>query len=665
MKSLLFFIFILRVETLLFGQADTTSLPIDTVRIESTSRTFTPSLTIASKIVFKGELERNTPANLSDALSRIPGVSQLSNGNAISKPIVRGLGGSRILILYNNIRFGNQQWQDEHGLGLSQIGVGSVEIIKGPLSVVYGSESIAGVLRITDEDFISDGKSHRDLHLRFYSNTLGTLSDAGWKSNKGKTSWTIRAGADSHGDYKDGNNTRVINSRYTGIYVKSGIKWNGNRWSGNFRYHFVRNRFGFILPDINPQTTDKRYDRSFTGPNHEVYFNILSNENILALSNSVLRINLGIQSNQRMEDEGGGSVSLNMFLVSALSHVIWEKSLNTKWKLIASQQSSRERNVNWGKRILIPDANTTELNSAAVLRKTGERAIWEFGGSYLNKWINSSATGINSDGQILLKAFSIHRNARNFMVGCTWRASRWMSLKINASSGVRIPNLAELASNGLREGTYRYEVGSIQLKNEKSNNADLGMTFLFRRLKFETGLFYQIIQDFIYLQPTTDQVLGFQVFRYEQVRANLRGGEIESSLDLLGTQRLFLKSAFSMVLANQENGKPLPMIPPYRLNNAITWKIPLRNKINFTAEGSAFHWMAQKRVATNETSTPAYTLFNVNIGMEKQFERQSIQATLGSNNVLNKHYYDHLSIIRNYGIYNMGRNIVFSLAITY
>src|SRR5437870_5519050 len=94
------------------------------------------------------QINEKAPFNLSDALAKLPGISQITTGNSISKPVIRGLYGNRILVLLSGLRFDNQQFQDEHGLGLSQIGIDRVEVIRGPASLLYGTEAIGGVINV-------------------------------------------------------------------------------------------------------------------------------------------------------------------------------------------------------------------------------------------------------------------------------------------------------------------------------------------------------------------------------------------------------------------------------------------------------------------------------------------------------------------------------------
>src|SRR5215467_7419102 len=98
------------------------------------------------------KMRQSGALNVSDALAKLPGISQLTTGPAISKPVIRGLYGNRVLAVLSGLKFDNQQWQDEHGLGLNDVGIDRIEVIRGPASLLYGSEAIGGVLNIIEEE---------------------------------------------------------------------------------------------------------------------------------------------------------------------------------------------------------------------------------------------------------------------------------------------------------------------------------------------------------------------------------------------------------------------------------------------------------------------------------------------------------------------------------
>ncbi|MBA3705098.1 MAG: TonB-dependent receptor plug domain-containing protein, partial [Bacteroidetes bacterium] len=175
------------------------------VEVSSTINTYSNETALNMQNLPVSQMRQNGAFNISDGLSVIPGVCQMNTGVAISKPVIRGLYGNRIQTVLSGLRFDNQQWQDEHGLGITDIGIDRVEIIKGPASLLYGSEAVGGVINIIEEKIPEEGKIVGDLNTRFISNTYGNATDVGFKGNRNNKNWRIRAGYESNADYSDGN----------------------------------------------------------------------------------------------------------------------------------------------------------------------------------------------------------------------------------------------------------------------------------------------------------------------------------------------------------------------------------------------------------------------------------------------------------------------------
>lgn len=616
-------------------------------------------------------LESTGPVNLSDALAKIPGVSQMTTGIAISKPVVRGLYGSRVLVLLSGLRFDNQQWQDEHGLGLSQIGIDRVELIKGPASLLYGTEALGGVISIIERTPVYD-QDQFDFNTRFYSNTKGTLTDAGYTHRKQNRWWRLRGGYESHTDYKDGNGNTVTNSRNTGYYLKAGAGFDHKHWRMHNSYNFSYNQYGFIL-DSNKKALpqDGGNSRAMTGPHHNVLLNIFGSENSFYLNRSqadsnnvttgsVLKLNIGVQSNKRAEDEGGGEISLNMHLLTLPEQLRWEKNLRENMALVLCQQFTYTSNTNLGKRILVPDAQLHEENFSAFLHWSPLRTlIMEAGAGLNSKNIQTYRTGsLNAPGKEI-QPFQTSATTGNAMAGLCWQASSYLFFKVNAATGTRAPNLAELAAEGLHEGSYRYEIGNPQLKAEQNLNVDVNAGYTRGRFSASASGFYNRFFHYIFLAPTNEYYYGFQVYRYFQQHARLYGGELELRYRLSAC--FSMEESFGIVKGLTDNAGYLPFIAPARNVLHIRYEKKRRGKINYwyAAPGIEYNF-AQNHPALFETATPDYLLVHFSTGITATFGRQPVQLDLTCRNLLNKAYYDHLSRLKYYGLYNQGINIIFS-----
>ncbi|MCW3077301.1 MAG: TonB-dependent receptor, partial [Bacteroidetes bacterium] len=398
------------------------------------------------------EMRSSGAMNLSDGIAKMPGVSQLSTGSGISKPVIRGLYGNRIQTVLYGLRFDNQQWQDEHGLGLSDVGIDRVEIIKGPAALLYGSEAMGGVINIIEEKSAPINKINADFSTRVFSNTYGLATDAGVKGATEKFNWRLRAGMDSHADYSDGTDKRILNSRFGGYYGKAGCGFNRKHWINQTNYIYTQSNFGFIMDPVQlHDPPDDRLTRTFGRPHHTVNLNIISTQNTFFLSDSKLKLNAGWQNNNRQEQEGGNKVSLNMILNSYLGNLTWIKALG-KHELSMGSQGYFQTNKNVGSRTIIPDASLTESSVFSYLKLNFKELVFEGGLRFDYRSIQTFATGsINTDPfspGYKIKPFNKNYSSFNGSSGVSW-FGKYLNFKSNFSTGYRAANLAELSSNGL------------------------------------------------------------------------------------------------------------------------------------------------------------------------------------------------------------------------
>jgi iron complex outermembrane receptor protein len=651
------------------SQNDTTiQQKLKEVEVSSTVNTYSNETALNITSLDARAIRKKGSYNISDALSTVPGISQINTGVAISKPVIRGLYGNRTQTVFSGLRFDNQQFQDEHGLGIADIGIDRVEIIKGPASLLYGSEAVGGVINIIEEKMPDSGKVVGDFNTRFYSNTTGTSSDIGFKGNKNGKNWRIRAGYESSADYDNGSDTssrRVLNSRFDGYYLKASFGFLKKNWNCQNNFNSSRNDFGFIMADNYAiKKFDARQSRKLDGPHHTVYLNILSSANIFRLKNSILKLNLGGQSNIRLEDEGGGEISLNMHLSSLIYNLQWIKLFGKKTEMILSSQGILQRNTNYGKRTIVPDANISEDGlSLFINEQFAEWFILEggIGGNY--RHISTFETGIvnthfSDAPDSTLSTFSKGFPALNGMLGATINPGKHLNIKLCGSTGFRAGNLAELSSNGIHEGIYQYEIGDPNLKPEQNFNGELSFNITSEKFLLSAAAFENYFNNYIYLSPTTEEKYGIPVFRFRQSNAVLYGGE--AGVTLKPNKTLELGCSYSTVTGILEGGSYLPFIPADRIHSEL--KYTIRERVTLIAGND--YVMAQIHPADYETSTNPYCLFNAGISAVLGKSKE-ITCSVMCNNLTDVTYYDHLSRFKAYSIYNIGRNIIFNLQIPF
>ena len=607
--------------------------------------------------------------NLSDGIAKIPGVSQLTTGAGISKPVIRGLYGNRLQTVLYGLRFDNQQWQDEHGLGLSDVGVDRVEVIKGAASLLYGSEAMGGVINIIEEKSAPINSVKTDVSTRFFSNTFGNATDIGVKGAAQKINWRVRIGEDTHADYSDGNNKRVLNSRFGGYYAKAGFGFHLKNWISQNNYMHSKNNFGFLMDPIQLlDPPDDRLSRDFNRPHHTVNLNIFSSQNTLFLKKSKLKINLGYQNNNRQEQEGGNKISLNMLLNSAITNIVWTKLITDKIEFNIGTQDFYQTNTNLGSRTIIPDAKVVESSAFTYIKTTLKHVVIEGGLRYDYRSVQTYFTGnINTDPTspgVKILPFSKNYNALNAALGFSWFTKNHLNIKTNISSGYRSGNLAELSSNGLHEGTYRYEIGNIDLKIEQNLCADFMINYKSKLVNASASVYNNHFFNYIYLAPSDKEYIGFQIYNYEQQDATIQGLELLADIHPSQLSWFNWINSYSYVNGILSNGKYLPFIAAPKLNSDFKLSFK-RKKINeFSLKPGITYVFNQDRPGDFETKTSDYYLLNTAIGVTMNYPKNTIQLSISGNNLLNNAYYDHLSRFKYYGVYNIGRNVSFNFKIT-
>ncbi len=617
------------------------------------------------------EIQYSGATTMTEAMTHIAGVSQLSTGDGIAKPVIRGLHGNRILTVIEGFRFDNQQWQDEHGLGLSGMGLNSVEMLKGPASLLYGADALGGVLNLVDEKPAPIGTTVSDYNVRLDENTLGLNTDVGIKGSTDQYYWKLRLGGDSHADYLDGNNARVPNTRFNGLNLKTNFGVIRKKLVSNFNYHFSSYQFGVVEQNEGEKknTEEERFGREMEEAYHGVNYHLLTTQNTYFAGASKIKLDAGAHLNNRKEQEGPEEQALgnlDMQLNTYSGNLRYVSPSIFRSGLTAGIEATSQSNRNNGARVIVPNANTREISAYGYFRHELDRLIIEEGIRFNNYHIETVERGI-PDSTGYIPALDRSYSPVNGSVGFSYNLAEHLLFKGNFATGYRAPNLAELSSNGLHEGTLNYEIGDAGLKSEQNNEIDFGLHYHSVLVSIDASVFRNDFNHYIFLSPTNESRNGFRVYRFLQTDAVLKGGEISLDWRPAALNRLTFRHSFSILDGRQSDGTYLPLMPANTMRHEVKintdiWKIFSDGYLKF----GTFTAFNQKNVAPAETATPGYTLLNIEMG--GHIFGGKIYGTLAVTNLLGKVYYDHLSRIKpgnfndpDVGFYNMGRNFTIAL----
>ncbi|MCG9791640.1 TonB-dependent receptor [Flavobacterium algicola] len=602
-------------------------------------------------------LQEKGTSTLIEGLATIPGVSQVSTGTSIGKPVIRGLSGNRILVYSQGVRIENQQFGDEHGLGLNDSGVESVEVIKGPASLLYGSDALGGVLYFNPEKFADANSIKANFSQKLFSNTLGSSTSLGLKTSTENWKYLVRGNYSTHSDYKVPNGDRVTNTRYNETDLKTAIGYSNSGFSTVFRYNYNGLDLGIPENGVEAQSTSK--DTEF--PRQGIDNHLLSLNSIVYIGSSKLDLDLGYIANNRREYEDSPQAILQMQLNTLNFNAKYHLPKLGAIESIIGLQGMHQTNTNAGEELLIPDAKTNDIGVFGTANYEWNSNVIQGGLRYDNRKVITEENGdIGEEGyfQPINRSF----DSFNASLGYKTDLATDLILRLNLASGFRAPNLAELSSNGVHEGTYRYEVGNANLDNEQNMQTDLNIEYKNSHFEFFVNGFYNHINNYIYINATGATLDDNLVYEYIQNDAKLYGGEAGLHFHPHPLDWLHFETSFETVTGKKQNGDYLPLLPANNWNNTIRTEFKIRDWLKDAFATLSYNaTFSQKNVSGFETASSGYGLVNLGFGGNVTLGKTNFRINLNGNNLFNKSYIAHLSRLKTDGIPNIGRNIVFGL----
>lgn len=605
-------------------------------------------------------LSQKGTSTLIEGLATIPGVSQVSTGTSIGKPVIRGLSGNRVLVYSQGVRMENQQFGEEHGLGLNDAGIESVEVIKGPASLLYGSDAIGGVLYFNPEKFGKQNSSELNFNQKYFSNTNGFNSSVGYKLSGEDLKFSARLSNNKHADYKIPDGNRVTNTRYNELDFKTGLGYSNAFFSTVFRYNFNRLDLGIPEEGIAEQSTSKKTDF----PKQGVFSQVFSLNNSIYFKNSKLDADLGYIVNDRSEFEDSDVAILQMKLKTLNYNVKYYLPKLGNFESIIGTQGMHQTNENFGEEFLIPNATTNDLGVFGTINYEWNKNVVQAGIRFDSRKINTETNGILGE-EGYFEAIEKKYESFNSSLGFKTNLKENIILRVNLASGFRAPNLAELTSNGVHEGSNRYEIGNSDLENEQNFQTDLNIEYRNPHFELFANVFYNHINNYIFISPNGTTIDENEVYDYLQANAALYGGEAGIHFHPHPIDWLHVTSSFENVTGKKQNGDNLPLIPANKWNNVIKTEFkPTKYFKDSFAVVNIEYVFNQNNPSQFETKSNDYTLLNLGLGGKVTFGKIIFDINLNANNLLDKKYISHLSRLKTDGIPNIGRNFMFGINFT-
>jgi len=641
----------------------------------------TNSLSVVS--VGKNKLAQAGGTNLIDAVAKIPGVSQVSTGGAISKPVIRGLGYNRVLTMIDGAREEAQQWGDEHGIEVDQFSAARVEILKGPASLLYGSDALGGVINIIDDQVPPPGVYNGEFTSSYATNNGLTASSLMLQGNdngfvyRGRVSYK-----NAHGfGYGD---AVVPNSGFNEFNLNGMVGLNKSWGYSHLTFSRFNTNIGLVEngPDSDgnylneegvsiskAEARERKLGLPYQNINH---YRAALNSNFI-LGSGQLKTTFAFQKNLRKEfEESTEQPGLNLDLSSYTYDVKYYFPNAGKWEPAIGLQGMYQDNTNKGDEFLIPDYTSNGIGAFVYLKRNFEKGAVNIGARYDYKKMDGK--DLIFDGEQVFTGFNNTFSNVSGSVGFAFEIAKDLVLKGNAGSGFRAPNIAELGANGRHEGTFRYEIGNSNLKQETSLQFDLGLEYTAGNITFGLNAYANRIFNYIYpgnfnketrdLENEEGTIEVLPVYRFVQTNADLIGGE--ASVDFHLIKSLHFENSFAYVRGtNRSDDQALPFIPAATLNNELRFEPAIKGLADSYIKVGISNTFKQARFDSFETQTNGYTLLDAGIGTSVSTRHGKFNIWVTGQNLLDQVYYNHLSRYKPAGIYNPGRNVVFGITVPF
>jgi iron complex outermembrane recepter protein len=609
-------------------------------------------------------LERQAPS-LGETVQSLPGVRNLSTGTGIGKPVIRGLTSNRVLVVVDGQRLETQQWGDEHGPNVETEDAERIEVIRGPASVLYGSDALGGVVNVVQKDLpeaigragfvggrITTGYSTNNQQPQGSLHLQGAQDGLGFRASlTGRTSDDIRTPA--------------------GPLFNSGNRAVSGSGSVGYRAGWGSVSATYSHRDEKLEIHEDPAEAPTATPLQRIGEDRVKASATVPLGAARLEADLAFERNRRREFEeaGASDVALGLLSRTYTANLHYHHVAFGPWAGVLGVSGLINSFDGFGTETLIPNSTAT----------TG--GIYVFEQADYGRW--NISVGARYDYRVLdvdadqeLGVTEQRRTYHSFTgnLGLLYHLTESTALVLNAGRGFRAPSSFELFANGVHEGTVAFERGDPTLKNEHSLNTDLAFRIQGRQVRAEIGAFTNFIHDFIYSRPTTevDPESGFQIFDVTQGNARLVG--LEGAVQFHPAAFLHFEGSADYTHGqNTSTGTPLPAIPPFRVAYTVRLEgerlgVLERPYVSLGGESNA----AQRRLDPAEATffelsgyrTEGYTLAHAGAGFVLPIGGRSLQLDVQLRNAFDKRYTNFLSRYKTYAL-DPGRNIILRLTTSF
>jgi iron complex outermembrane receptor protein len=641
-------------------------------------------------------------------IEKLPGLSAITVGTGVAKPVIRGLAFNRIIVNSQGIKQEGQQWGADHGLEIDQYEAEQVEIIKGPASLQYGSDGLGGVINILPGAIPQRNSFSGSAMALYKTNNAHYANSIFLAVNRNDYFATVRVTRQDYASFRVPTDRFVYNGFELPIYDR--ILLNTGGFENNLNLHLGRktdagiSRISYSLYNLDaglfpgavgvPRSYNilpRANKREITFPKQAVQHHKLSLSKLWFWQENHAEFNIGYQYNLRREfsfpenhnrfllNNPNDRLALRLDLQTLAANAHVEYRLAPEKKIVLGLNSQYQINRRSGFEFLLPDFRTMRSGvfglaeirlSPRLIGSGGVRA--DFG---TNQTVFFEQPFFDSRGSLI--GFQRAPETQRFFFnpsaawGLNYEAVQdILFLKANIGKSFRVPYPNETSSDGVHHGNFRHELGNPFLKSEHGYQLDLGAEWESPHLELSLAGFLNFFDNFIYLRPSGRFIFrpdAGQTFQYVQNDAVYTGFEADAHWHFHRAWSLYGNAEY-VWNRNLEEGRPLPFTPPPSARLEIQWKPAVNGWIQdlqLHLAGHRYWAKTSATVAQNEAKTPAYFLLEGGVTWQLPLGKNNMEWSLQGQNLLNRSYLNPLSRYRLINVPEQGRNLILSLKIPF
>lgn len=596
--------------------------------------------------VDSSQITSRAAVGLGDVLDNESGVAKRSSGPGTSRPVIRGFDGDRVLVSNDGVNVGSLASQSgDHSEPVDTLSLERIEVVKGPATLLYGSNAIGGVVNA-----ISGHDEGAHPGFRGYLSGIGGSNNgqaaASGGVEYGTGNWMFWGNGTSQrtSDYEAGGDFGTVHNTFTkNTSGSAGFGYFAKRAFFNTNFSYYQNRYGIPL-DFREADPEFRSIRMHRG---DLKFNFGLTDTPGFVSSMKFTVDLSRYQHQEIEGETVGTTFRNY--VDSYRGMFEQKPFGRLGGRFGFEGFKRDYST-VGVETLIDGPVKQDAFSVFGLEELKfERFGLQFGGRVEHNTYDP------------LNPALLDRSFTGFSGAAGARFDLWKggAFVANYSHGYRAAAIEELYNHGPHDGTLAFEIGDPHLKPEISDGIDLSLRHQSGMLKAEANFYYYGFKDFIFLAPTDeiDPGSGFPIAHYLQGNSRFTG--VELSADLRVHRYLNVIAGADYVNAQLEDGRPLPRIPPLRAHVGLDF-----HRDGFTVKPEFIAVDRQDRIFTNETPTAGYGTANITASYILSQKHTAHIFSLTAYNLNNKLYFNHISFIKDISP-EIGRGVRFTYTLRY